>query len=566
MTDYKNEQNRLGQQYPELMQPGSAMNQAFLAKAKEQGFLNNPSAASKANPEWLSMTAADAYNQTNRQRQNQAPIGGEGEGPHGPVDLPNTENIPSSEEKGPYGTVNLPNSEKIPSSEERSNVNIPPTQVQNSNKPPQSSPGQPQAQPQAPHEYGEEPYFEQPSSSSSIANNNTDGPNIPNQSSYPTGQESGMHEYGEEPYFNPQPIQGPAPRLNAGNLNLPKPTETNTRTAPTTTGSNQPNQNIQGLASIRNNNFPNNLANNAGVNALKKLNKNVGAQKIAGIKPPLSGFKKKPTVNMPELGKAIPGMPWSGVRGTPEDLASFGVSPEEFFGGGGRIMFQEQKKQQAPPAAQPVQALNLKQGMEETSAKWQGIVDELKKNGANEDLILGMLKEATDFGNSQLRKKSSVAPTLRKPKAPKATPILEPQELSALPDFEPGTDSTGLLKDRHRAIPMLGNNITGALGGGLLGAAVGNELGLEGPLSMLPPILGAMAGHHYFPNLMNQWKDSPGTGLNKIHPGAASYNKQQPLGGSPYASTPATIADALANERSQTTEGSFPPATSQPSE
>jgi hypothetical protein len=43
-------------------------------------------------------------------------------------------------------------------------------------------------------------------------------------------------------------------------------------------------------------------------------------------------------------------MPWAGQRGTLEDLSSFGVSPEEFFGGGGRLMFSDT----APKTIQPI--------------------------------------------------------------------------------------------------------------------------------------------------------------------------------------------------------------------
>jgi hypothetical protein len=140
-------------------------------------------------------------------------------------------------------------------------------------------------------------------------------------------------------------------------------------------------------------------------------------------------------------------------------------------------------------------ALFPKQGAEAQLA-WAGFFEELAKQGANEDFILGMMKEAEES---------------------------EDHSRAAL-------DSTGLPMDRHRIVPFMSNNLTGSMAGGLAGGAVSSELGLGSLGSMILPALGALAGHHYLPHLMNRWKDSEGTGLNRISPIAANYNSQQPLG------------------------------------
>jgi hypothetical protein len=150
----------------------------------------------------------------------------------------------------------------------------------------------------------------------------------------------------------------------------------------------------------------------------------------------------------------------------------------------------------------------------EAELVWGGLKYSLEKSGANEDFILGVLKEAEEASPA------NVAPSTAQP---------------------PRLDATGLLADRHRVLPFMGNNILGTAGGALLGSLVGNELGLEGPASWLAPILGGVAGHQYFPHMMNRWKDNYGEGVNKINEGAANYNKSQPFNlGQPEAATPAS--------------------------
>jgi hypothetical protein len=77
-------------------------------------------------------------------------------------------------------------------------------------------------------------------------------------------------------------------------------------------------------------------------------------------------------------------------------------------------------------------------------------------------------------------------------------------------------DETGLPTDRNRIIPGMKNNWTGALGGALLASIIGRQMGLEGPMSWLLPLLGGAAGYKFLPNMMNSWSDRPGTGVNAV--------------------------------------------------
>jgi hypothetical protein len=79
-------------------------------------------------------------------------------------------------------------------------------------------------------------------------------------------------------------------------------------------------------------------------------------------------------------------MPWTGQRGTLEDLGSFGISPEDFFGGGGRLMFSD-------TAAKP--ALTPKQGSMTTQqqAYINGFVKRASEYGLDPDSALDLLQE-----------------------------------------------------------------------------------------------------------------------------------------------------------------------------
>ena len=79
-----------------------------------------------------------------------------------------------------------------------------------------------------------------------------------------------------------------------------------------------------------------------------------------------------------------------------------------------------------------------------------------------------------------------------------------------------GRDETGLPKNRNQLIPGMGNNWTGAMGGALLASVIGREMGLEGPMAALLPLLGGVAGYQGLPGLMNTWRDPKGVGANAI--------------------------------------------------
>jgi hypothetical protein len=96
-------------------------------------------------------------------------------------------------------------------------------------------------------------------------------------------------------------------------------------------------------------------------------------------------------------------------------------------------------------------------------------------------------------------------------------------------------DASGMQADRHRILPGVSNQTTGAIGGALLSMMMAREMGLSGPAAFLAPVLGGLAGHHFLPHLMNKWKDPYGSGANQMNPFAAGYNRQHPLIGEPEA-------------------------------
>ena len=96
-------------------------------------------------------------------------------------------------------------------------------------------------------------------------------------------------------------------------------------------------------------------------------------------------------------------------------------------------------------------------------------------------------------------------------------------------------DEFGAPRDRHRVLPFMKNKYTGAAGGAMLAHLMANESGLTGPMAWLLPILGGIAGHRFFPQMMNKWKDPMGFGANSVGSGAAMINQQTPLTGAPGA-------------------------------
>lgn len=122
--------------------------------------------------------------------------------------------------------------------------------------------------------------------------------------------------------------------------------------------------------------------------------------------------------------------------------------------------------------------------------KIAGFVDMLRKEGANEDFILGFLKEADVNAND-------------------------------------------LPEDRHRILPFMNNQMTGALGGAMLGNLVSNEMDLDGVPGMILPMLGAYAGYSHLPSLMNNLKDPAGIGANATHPAVTNFVNARNYGPSP---------------------------------
>ena len=140
---------------------------------------------------------------------------------------------------------------------------------------------------------------------------------------------------------------------------------------------------------------------------------------------------------------------------------------------------------------------------------WTGFESELKKQGANEDFILGLHKEAEDSA------------------ALAGVPVME--KLKEILKGSQAPDVTGSAANRHHIIPGVANKWLGMAGGAGLGAMMGGELGTQGMMGMALPALGAAAGHHYLPELMNKWKDAYGTGVNRVNPGVAALNRMNSI-------------------------------------
>ena len=158
---------------------------------------------------------------------------------------------------------------------------------------------------------------------------------------------------------------------------------------------------------------------------------------------------------------------------------------------------------------QPRKITHNSQKTAEVETAWKGFVSELRKQGANDDFIEGILKEASEKAAFDgVSTWSKIKDVLKGSQAP---------------------DSTGAPANRHPIVPGLANKWLGGLLGMGLGHMVNNEIGPDGPLGLALPILGAYAGHKYLPHVMNRWKDAYGSGVNQVHPGVASMNRQNPI-------------------------------------
>lgn len=107
------------------------------------------------------------------------------------------------------------------------------------------------------------------------------------------------------------------------------------------------------------------------------------------------------------------------------------------------------------------------------------------------------------------------------------------KELGLLGSKKQKLDEFGAPRDRHRVVPFMKNKYTGAAGGAMLAHLLANESGLTGPMAWLLPIIGGIAGHRFFPQMMNKWKDPMGFGVNSVGSGANMIHQQTPLIGPP---------------------------------
>ena len=76
-----------------------------------------------------------------------------------------------------------------------------------------------------------------------------------------------------------------------------------------------------------------------------------------------------------------------------------------------------------------------------------------------------------------------------------------------------GKDRYGLPNDRNRLLPFMNNQLTGAVGGGILGSVLSNA-GVPG--GALLPLIGAAGGYHFLPQIMNNTGDPLGSGANSV--------------------------------------------------
>lgn len=231
----------------------------------------------------------------------------------------------------------------------------------------------------------------------------------------------------------------------------------------------------------------------------------------------------------------------------------------------------------------------IKAAESEAAVVWTGIEDELRKQGANDDFIQGILKEAAapqqfnidnfelglpsmaksfepqikqklmEHAQRQMQKNQPVnfddfdfnqftqnAPFgtggmvktyidnqkgnwtkrlneySKNPKAPSMSPVAAPGAAPAAGGAAP-----------HQIFPFMSNEMTGGIGGALIGSLLGGGMGLEGPMKWLLPALGGYAGYKYMPQLMDQWKGTPGEGTNPVNPAAARSNNKLPAPATP---------------------------------
>ena len=164
------------------------------------------------------------------------------------------------------------------------------------------------------------------------------------------------------------------------------------------------------------------------------------------------------------------------------------------------------------PAPHPIQPSKTA-SHEDYEQIWQGVFDQLRKEGANEDFLMGMMKEAFDLNG------------FVQPIANAIKPVGD-----YLKGLSNPTDITGEPTNRHQIIPNVDNRLLGGILGAGGGLGLANLLGMdEGAGKFIFPAIGGLLGSGGLSSAMNHWKDQPGFGHNKVPLLTASQYRANPL-------------------------------------
>ena len=205
------------------------------------------------------------------------------------------------------------------------------------------------------------------------------------------------------------------------------------------------------------------------------------------------------------------GMLKAAEKGFKQAATQVGIEPS--FANG---MFEEVKHELFKQADQQIgNELEQREFRKQSKQAFDGFVEQLKKEGANQAFIEGFMKEANQ-------------------------PAPAPQGMPSRKNV--------MNQNRHNVVPGMNNNILG-LGGGLLLGALANNMFDDDDDEPSPirsigmPLMGALLGHHYLPQLMNSWKDSYGSGVNTGNPLTAAHNRNFPVMGE----KPTPISSPMSN-------------------
>ena len=303
--------------------------------------------------------------------------------------------------------------------------------------------------------------------------------------------------------------------------------------------------------------------------AQKQPAPNVSAAAQPGAKPPQIKIPKPPK---PALGSNVPGMPQPPIKlASVEDVLSNLRSKLHKMASelGDECKYSSARIDEITSSPEAFE----KAAQEEAQCIWAGIEDTLRKEGADQDFIDGIKKEAfwSKIGPAVWNGAKAVAGRLGRGLEHGLHGGLIGGGLGGLPGAvvgaagglaggtlgygragllgagalggagylatksmqnafgDSGPDATGLPADRNRAMPFASNKLTGGVGGALLGSMLANEMGMSGNAAWMMPVLGGLAGYHHLPNVMDKWKDPYGYGANSISSGAASMNRALPI-------------------------------------